>query len=111
MTITEKKEADITILSMEGRLDSLTSPDADKQLAAAIDRGARKLVLDTNGVVYISSAGLRVLLGVTRKVNTLGGKVVLSRLGPQVQQIIELAGFTSFLPVFKTNEEARKALA
>ncbi|MDD4868943.1 MAG: STAS domain-containing protein [Kiritimatiellae bacterium] len=111
MKITEKKETDVTILVLEGRLDSITSPDAEKQLMAILDKGARKLLLDASGIVYISSAGLRVLLTVTKKINSLGGKIVLSRLGPQVQGIIELAGFTSFLPVFKTTEEALKTLA
>lgn len=110
MKISERKEADITFLDLEGRLDSITSPDAEKQLLAILDKGARKLLLDASGMVYISSAGLRVLLTVTKKVNSVGGKIVLSRLGPQVQAIIELAGFTSFLPIFKTTEEALKTL-
>ena len=110
MKITELKQVDVTILHLEGRLDSVTSQAAEKQIVALIDGGARKLLLDGAGITYISSAGLRVLLTLTKKVTALGGKIALSGLVPQVQEIIELAGFAAFVPMFKTVDEARKAI-
>ncbi len=110
MHITERTDADVTLLGLKGRLDSITSPDAEKQMLAAVDRGVRKLLLDAEGLTYISSAGLRVLLAVTKKISSAGGKIAMGGAGPQVQGIIELAGFTSFLPLFKTTAEALNSL-
>ena len=62
MNIEIRDEAGVSVLELIGRLDTNTSPEAQKTLNEHIDGGAAKLVLDFTKLDYISSAGLRVLL-------------------------------------------------
>lgn len=95
MEILEERSGGVLVVAPQGRLDTTTSPDLEKRLLDHVDGGLRHLVLDLGGIEYISSAGLRVLLLVAKKLRTGGGDVVLCALGPSVRQVFELAGFLS----------------
>ena len=62
MTIEIKKSAEQTVLEIVGRLDTITAPALEKTINEDIG-DTKNLVLDVKGMEYISSAGLRVLLG------------------------------------------------
>lgn len=106
MEIVEERNGGVLVVAPRGRLDTTTSPDLEKRLLSHIDTGARQVVLDLEGIEYISSAGLRVLLLVAKKLRGGGGDVVLCGLGPAVRQVFELAGFQSIFPI-----EASRAAA
>ena len=99
MEIVEGRSGGVLVVALRGRLDTTTSPDLEKRLLGHVDAGARQVVLDLEGIEYISSAGLRVLLLVAKKLRTGGGDVVLCALGPAVRQVFELAGFLSIFPI------------
>lgn len=109
MNITSTRQGDLALVRLEGRLDAATSAAAEKQLADLVAAGARGLALDGTALDYISSAGLRVLLSLTKKIKGAGGRIALGGLQPQVKEIIEIAGFASIVPVFGTADEARRA--
>ena len=96
----------IRVVGLIGRLDTSTSPDLEKRLLGLAYAGERRLVLDFGGVEYISSAGLRVLLLVVKRLRAAGGELVLCTLGPAVRQVFELAGFIAIFPI-----EASRAAA
>lgn len=110
MTITENKQNDITILAVSGRLDSDTSPEAERRLNALHSDGGQHVVLDLAGVDYLSSAGLRVLLTAAKRVQQRQGKLVLAAPATQVAQILDMAGFTAIIPVFETVKQACDSL-
>ncbi len=62
MEIVEKEQGAVSIVAIEGSLDTATSAEADSLLSAKIDQGARKILIDFEKLDYISSAGLRILL-------------------------------------------------
>ena len=97
----------IAVARVSGRVDSGNAEDLKQQLAAVIDGGASKLVLDCGHLKYISSAGLRTLLIAIRMTNAAGGSLALSRVPDHVQEILEVSGFVRLLEVFPTPEEAR----
>ena len=99
MEIVEERSGGVLVVAPRGRLDTTTSPDLEKRLQGHVDAGVRQLVLDLSGIEYISSAGLRVLLLVAKKLRAAGGEVVLCALGPAVRQVFELAGFLSIFPI------------
>ena len=68
MNITTKKENTTLTVALEGRLDTTTAPELEKALQAA-DASVTELILDFAGLVYVSSAGLRVLLTTQKKMN------------------------------------------
>ncbi len=106
MTINERKEGDITILLAQGRLDSTSAQDTDRKLSSIIDGGVLHLVLDLSGLEYVSSAGLRVFLSAAKHMRKVQGKLALTSPSPQVKQVLDMAGFSTILPIFATMEEA-----
>ena len=106
MEIIETKEKEISIFKLNGRLDSNTSPNLEKQLAGAMEDGARKMVIDFADLDYISSAGLRIILKTTKDLRRTEGNIVLCAMQDYVKEVFEIAGFDSFLPIVPTLDDA-----
>jgi anti-anti-sigma factor len=106
MNISESKQGDVTILKAQGKLDSMSSPELDKHLTSLVENGVRQIAVDLAELDYVSSAGLRVFLSAAKRLKQAQGKLALANLSAQVQQIFDIAGFESILPVFKTVNEA-----
>ena len=97
MTIEIKKNAEETIIEVVGRLDTLTAPALDKTINEDI-ADATKLVLDLKGMEYISSAGLRVILGAQKKMQKIGSMKVIN-VCPEVMDVFEMTGFADILVI------------
>lgn len=109
--IDEIKETGVTVIAPVGRIDSTTSETLDKQIAARVAAGDRRIVIDFSGVEYISSAGLRVMLTLAKKLRDLKGQLALAALGDSVRQVFELAGFLPLFAVEPTRDAARTRVA
>lgn len=87
---TTKDGAEYTFL-LEGRLDTITSPDLESKINEVIG-DAKKLIFDLSKLDYISSAGLRVLLGALQDMEGKG-EMVICNLTQSVHEVFELTGF------------------
>lgn len=92
LKITVTKDGGEYTFLLDGKLDTLTSPALDKKINEVIE-DADKLVMDLSGLVYISSAGLRVLLGALQLMEDKGEMVVCNITEP-VRQVFDLTGFS-----------------
>ena len=99
MTIEIKKNSKETIIEIVGRLDTTTAPALDKTINEDIG-DTKNLVLDVKGMEYISSAGLRVLLGAQKKMNLIG-KMKLINVCEEVMDVFEMTGFADILTIEK----------
>ena len=97
MNINIEKENGITILTIEGRLDTTTAPELEKTINNE-GESLKNLVLDFKGVDYISSAGLRVLLTAQKKMNAQGS-MELRNVSEAVMDIFEMTGFAEILVI------------
>ena len=97
MTIEIKKNAQETIIEVAGRLDTITAPALDKKINEDAN-DAKNLVLDLNGLEYISSAGLRVLLGAQKKMQKIGSMKV-KNVCAEVMEVFEMTGFADILTI------------
>ena len=97
MTIEIKRNAEETTIELEGRLDTTTAPALDKTINGDID-GTKNLVLDIKGLEYISSAGLRVLLGAQKKMQKVGSMKVRN-VRDEVMEVFEMTGFADILTI------------
>ena len=97
MTIEIKKSAAETIIGVVGRLDTITAPALDKTINEDI-ADTKNLVLDLNGLEYISSAGLRVLLGAQKKMQKIGSMKVVN-VCEEVMEVFEMTGFADILVI------------
>ena len=68
--------------------------------------GAKKVLLDFSSLDYISSAGLRVLLGAAKQLRAKGGTLGMFGLNQSVQEVFEISGFSSILSVYPTEDAA-----
>jgi anti-sigma B factor antagonist len=109
MNIEQKKQGNVDIVCPEGRLDSMNSISFDKHLSKLIDEGSVLIALDCAKLDYVSSAGLRAILSAAKKAKQAKGKLTLGNPSQQVSEILDIAGFSSILPIFKTIEEAVNA--
>ena len=93
---TSKDGAEYTF-TLEGRLDTITSPDLEAKINEVVD-DAKKLILDFAELEYISSAGLRVLLGAAQAMEDKG-EMVVRNLTPSVNEVFELTGFSNLFNI------------
>lgn len=110
MDITTRTQSDVTFVAVAGNLDSKTSSEAQQILDGIVRNGGRKIVIDFTALDYISSAGLRVLLGTAKRLRGGGGALHLFGLSGTVMEVFEISGFSSILAVFATEAEALKGL-
>jgi len=110
MDITTRTQQDVTLVAFAGNLDSKTSPRAQEALDGILAGGGRKIVVDFTALDYISSAGLRVLLGTARRLKGAGGKLRLFGLNETVREVFEISGFSTILAVVGTEAEALNGL-
>ena len=97
MTIEIKRNAEETIIELVGRLDTTTAPALDKAISGDIE-GTKKLVIDFKSLEYISSAGLRVLLGAQKKMQKIGSMKVIN-VCEEVMEVFEMTGFADILVI------------
>ena len=97
MTIEIKKNAAETIIRIVGRLDTITAPALDKAINEAIG-DTKNLILDMKSMEYISSAGLRVLLGAQKKMQKIGSMKVVN-VCEEVMEVFEMTGFADILAI------------
>lgn len=97
MTINKTEDGSTLVLALEGRLDTTTAPELEAVLKESLN-GVGALVLDMEGLVYLSSAGLRVILGAQKQMNQQGNMVV-RYVNDTIMEVFEVTGFTDILTI------------
>lgn len=97
MTIDKMQKEETVTLKIDGRVDTTTAPALGTAIEE-LDSSVKKLVLDMSGVVYISSAGLRVLLAAQKKMNK-AGSMKLTGVCESVMEVFEMTGFADILTI------------
>ena len=97
MTINKIANGTSLTIALEGRLDTTTAPDLEKELKSSLD-GVTELVLDLEKLDYISSAGLRVLLSAQKIMNKQGSMKVI-HVNDMVNEVFEVTGFSDILNI------------
>jgi anti-anti-sigma factor len=111
MKIGYKVAGGVSVGRIEGRLDVQGAAVLETYAQQRLSAGEVRLVLDLAGVDYISSAGLRSLLVVAKKVQAVNGCLVLCGLTPMVLNVMSISGFQQLLKICVTEEEAVAAAA
>ncbi len=106
MELSTRTERGYTVIAVDGRVDTVTAPKFEAYCIAAIDGGARRLVLDLARMIYISSAGLSSVLAVAKHAAHSGGTFAISGLSGMVKEIFSISGFDTIVPVKSDVDEA-----
>ena len=110
MQIKEDKQNDVMVLTVTEHLDSATASVFESRLLGLVDRGERRIVVDCGALDYVSSAGLKVFLLAAKRLEPLGGRLVLCTLAPSVLMIFEMIGFTRIMKIMASREDALRVL-
>ena len=96
MTINVERDFELVTLEITGRLDTTTAPNLESVISE-LPEDTKELIFDMSGVEYISSAGIRVLLGAYKKMNTNHGKMRIEKANDMVCEVFEMTGLLELL--------------
>lgn len=99
MKITKTQNGNSLYLALEGRLDTNTAPELEASIKDSIDK-VEELTIDMEALDYLSSAGLRVLLG-TQKIMNKQGSMRVIHVNDTIMEIFEVTGFADILTIEK----------
>lgn len=97
MIINKKADGVLITLELDGRLDTTTAPELESVIDGCIGETS-ELVLDFNGLEYISSAGLRVLLKAQKSMMSNGNMKILN-VKEDIMEVFEITGFSDILTI------------
>ena len=97
MEIVKKREGDKLTLALSGRLDTLTAPQLEAVIKNELE-GAKELVLDLKDLIYVSSAGLRVLL-MGHKTMSKIGSMSLCNVCDDIKEVLTITGFADIFTI------------
>ena len=106
-----KHDPEINIISMSGRLDVETSERISPEVLLSIEQCSAGVILDMADVVFVSSAGLRVLLNTYKKAIAADKKIAMIQPQPQVYKIFKVAAFDTMFNICKNEKEALNLFA
>jgi anti-sigma B factor antagonist len=106
LSINPSKTQDSLVISLTGRIDANSAKELEQQSFGWIEGGENKLVLDFTAVDFISSAGLRVILLIAKKLEPAGGKVKLCGLNATLRDVFEISGFSKLFVIVPSVAEA-----
>lgn len=105
MRLNSHKRGELTVITLDGSLDSGTASSVQTDLEQLIPQ-AGTTVLDLGKMTYMSSAGLRVLLLTHRRAQESGARIVLIKLSPDVREVMSATGFLDFFEVGDSEDAA-----
>ena len=108
MNLSDSKMGTAAVVEVSGRMDATSSALFETHCSKLIAKGDTVIVLDFADLEYLSSAGLRSILSILKKVKPLGGKVVISGARGTAKEIFDISGFNSMFPMTDTMEAAAK---
>ncbi len=110
MKIDVKEAGGVSVVAVQGTIDGNTALQAQEVILPLVQGGC-KLLLDMSAVEFMSSAGLRMMLLLYRRVSGAGGRIVLSGVSDEIRDTMELTGFLDFFTTTDSRESGLTALA
>ena len=95
-----------TIVTVTGSVDALTAAELSSVLSNQIKDGHANLIVDLIGVEFMSSAGLRTLLGAVKEARSSDGDLRIISTNPGIDKVLKMSGFHNIAKVFPSQAEA-----
>jgi len=105
--LNHKVVGDKLIVYLEGRLDVSVANEVEEGLSDLIDNGGhKKVLLNMDGVEYMSSSGFRACISTLRKLNAMEGELKICNIKPSVKRIFDVIELTSLFDISDSEESA-----
>lgn len=111
MDLNVERKDGVLISCPEGRLDGVNSHEFEEAMRAEIGEEGCSVVLHLENLNYISSAGLRAVLLITKSVTAKGHALALSALPERIMEVFEISGFDKIIPIHPSKDAAITSLS
>ncbi|HVZ51336.1 MAG TPA: STAS domain-containing protein [Pseudolabrys sp.] len=111
MDIMEEQVGDMRVVVVSGRLDGAASTGFAEQVGSFVTGDKPKLLLDFGGVDFVTSAGLRAVLQIVKRVKASGGVFALCSVRDPVREVLDISGFTAMFSIHPGRSDAVAAMA
>ena len=99
LELTNRKLGNVDVVAAKGRIDSATSCLLDAHCRDLLGIGCKCVIFDFSDLQYLSSEGLRTLLGFSKRIHAGGGKLVFTGIRGPIHDMFDIAGFLDAFPV------------
>jgi anti-sigma B factor antagonist len=106
LSVTSRQEGDRTVISVTGEIDVYTAPILRERLNELVASGHYDLVVDMEGVEFLDSTGLGVLVGGLKRVRSHDGSLRLVCAQEKILKVFRITGLTKVFPIHATLAEA-----
>jgi anti-anti-sigma factor len=106
MELITEKQGEVVVFKLKGRLDTLTAPEFEQKCLKWLDAGEFYFALDLGELDYISSAGIRSMLVIAKKLKARDGGLAFSRISGMVEKVFNIAGIYTMFPMYASLDEA-----
>lgn len=106
LSIETDNRQSISVMKVKGRVDSDSAPEFDDALGKLLQDNRNRIVLNLNGVEYMSSAGLRAMVKAYQAATKSGGDLRLASVSDPVEVILRTVGMMQMLKMYPTDQEA-----
>lgn len=106
MEVEFNRRGDALIVAVKGRMDAITAPEFESKCSGQIQEGSALVVADFSELEYISSAGLRGILQIAKKLKQNKGQIAFCGLSPMVQNVFSISGFNSMFSMYDSLDQA-----
>lgn len=110
MEVIKAKDSKAIVADVKGRVDAVTAPAFEKRIVEIMNEENLPLLIDFGELEYISSAGLRSILIISKNLKAKGLQVYFARLQGNVKEVFNISGFGSIFKIFETKEDAIKSI-
>jgi anti-sigma B factor antagonist len=104
MDIKVKKIENRVIIELEGSLDIYTSLDLKSALEEHVNAESFEVIIDMEGLNYIDSSGIGILIKALNYVQGLNGKLCVANLKPVIEKVFKVSGLTSYFEILSGEE-------
>ena len=111
MEIKTEEENGTLVVQVDGRVDGATAPEFENTIKSVISEDNLAVIVNFEGVSYISSAGLRAVLLVAKQLSQTNTKFALYSLGDLTREVFEISGFDRIIQIHGSKDEALAATA
>jgi len=105
MKISSEKTMEVLIIHPEGRLDTLTAGEFEKEATSLMQESGLSVLIDFGDLHYISSAGLRSLLILAKDLKRRERKIALCSLNETIKEVFMISGFDTIINIYQTTDE------
>jgi len=109
IVIDSRPEGDWSVIEVKGEVDVYTAPKLREKIVDLVNQGSTQLIVDLEGVEFLDSTGLGVLVGGLKRVKSHDGTLALVCTKPKILKVFSITGLSKVFPIYDRVDQAASA--